>query len=286
AVLTDFGLAQVELDGEQLTNEGVMVGTPAYMAPEQAHAGLGTVGPRSDLFSLGIVLFQMLGGRRPFEGSPSQVLGQLSMMSVPRISALRTDIDPALDEIVATATARKQDDRFADATAFATALRGWLGAIAHDGIEKTMSNISTRKPSAKGRNWRFLVGLATLGSIAVLIPAAFLAVHFVKNRLSAGKDVASLTASSTTNSSAGQTMPAALNGFIDIRVRRPGAWNDNEKQLHERGVLPLRPRDLLWIDIELNRPAYMYVVWLDTEGTVTPLSPWVGNDWSQRPSQE
>src|SRR5262249_54937191 len=60
AVLTDFGLAQVELDGEQLTNEGVMVGTPAYMAPEQAHAGLGTVGPRSDLFSLGIVLFQML----------------------------------------------------------------------------------------------------------------------------------------------------------------------------------------------------------------------------------
>src|SRR5262249_13906776 len=60
AILTDFGLARSEQEGEHLTADGALVGTPAYMAPEQASPAAGVVGPWTDIYSLGVVLYQML----------------------------------------------------------------------------------------------------------------------------------------------------------------------------------------------------------------------------------
>jgi serine/threonine protein kinase len=66
AVLTDFGLARPESDTEHLTSDGVIVGTPAYMAPEQAAGESERIGPWTDLYSLGVVFYQMLTGRLPY----------------------------------------------------------------------------------------------------------------------------------------------------------------------------------------------------------------------------
>jgi serine/threonine protein kinase len=68
AALTDFGLARPEESGAGLTFEGVVLGTPEYMAPEQAVAQPDQVGPWTDLYAFGVILYQLLSGRLPFEG--------------------------------------------------------------------------------------------------------------------------------------------------------------------------------------------------------------------------
>src|SRR5439155_24752504 len=72
--LTDFGLARLHTDGEHLTFNGDVLGTPAYMAPEQALGEQQHVGPRSDLYSVGVILFQMLTGQLPFPGKTKSVV--------------------------------------------------------------------------------------------------------------------------------------------------------------------------------------------------------------------
>jgi serine/threonine protein kinase len=124
AVLTDFGLARPENDAEHLTSEGVIVGTPAYMAPEQAAAQHEKVGPWTDLYSLGVVLYRMLAGRLPFEGPPLQVLSKIMQEAPPLISSFRADLDPALEGILLQALAKEPKERYQSARAFAAALEG------------------------------------------------------------------------------------------------------------------------------------------------------------------
>jgi len=73
--VTDFGLAKQLTDGQSMTKSGMMIGTPAYMAPEQAAGVRGQVGPRSDVYSLGVILYHMLTGRPPFQAaSPAEMV--------------------------------------------------------------------------------------------------------------------------------------------------------------------------------------------------------------------
>ncbi len=76
--ITDFGLARDESGGPRLTKSGVAMGTPCYMAPEQARPRLGTAGPAADIYALGAILYEMLTGRPPFEGeTPSETIVQV-----------------------------------------------------------------------------------------------------------------------------------------------------------------------------------------------------------------
>ena len=77
ALLTDFGLARITESQETLTHDGAVMGTPAYMAPEQADRSFGEVGPASDQYSLGVTLYVLLCGVRPFSGPPSTVIYSL-----------------------------------------------------------------------------------------------------------------------------------------------------------------------------------------------------------------
>ncbi len=96
----DFGIAGLSGDPHKLTQTGVLLGTPGYVAPEQVQ-GAPTYDPRSDVFSVGCVLFECLVGRPAFEGqTPMAVLAKLMLHDPPRLSDLRPGIAPPLDALV------------------------------------------------------------------------------------------------------------------------------------------------------------------------------------------
>jgi hypothetical protein len=125
AVVTDFGLARPEAEAGQLTSEGVILGTPAYMAPEQAAGQSERIGPATDVYSLGVVLYQMLTGRPPFIGTVPAVLAQILRDEPPPPRAFRPDLDPALEAVLLRALRKDPAERYPDAQTFAKALDAW-----------------------------------------------------------------------------------------------------------------------------------------------------------------
>lgn len=113
AKLTDFGLAQVESD-VKLTTDGGLIGTPLYMSPEQATSR--PLGPRSDLFSLGAVLYAAAIGKSPFDDTTMfGVLKKVCEVNPPPPSRLRPDLPAWFDAVVLKLLAKAEDDRFQSA---------------------------------------------------------------------------------------------------------------------------------------------------------------------------
>jgi serine/threonine-protein kinase len=137
--VTDFGIAKAASDaagrrGEQLTSEGMVLGTPQYMSPEQA-AGEAVDG-RSDVYSLGIVLYQMLAGEPPFDGPTSaSILAKQLTAQPPPITKLRSDVPPALAAVLDRMLAKEPADRFQTAAAASQALVGVLPTAARDTVQ-------------------------------------------------------------------------------------------------------------------------------------------------------
>jgi hypothetical protein len=122
AVLTDFGLARPEADQAHLTSDGVVVGTPSYMAPEQAAGSSDRIGPWTDLYSVGVVLFEMLTGQLPFAGLPLAVLGKVMHEPPPPLASVRPYLDPRIDAILLKAMGKEPEGRFQSARQFNAAL--------------------------------------------------------------------------------------------------------------------------------------------------------------------
>lgn len=120
--VTDFGIARAT--GEStLTATGTILGTAQYVSPEQASGE--TPGPASDVYSLGILLFEMVTGAVPFTGdSPITVALRHVRDEVPAPSSIEPSVPGAIDDVVARATAKQPEQRFADGNAFAAALSG------------------------------------------------------------------------------------------------------------------------------------------------------------------
>ena len=123
-VLTDFGVAHVGgLD--TMTATGAVLGSPAYMSPEQARGD--EVGPSSDVFSLGVVLYQMCTGHLPFCGKdPLTMLSAILRGEFTRPGKLDPHVGPALEAIILRCLAHDPGARFANGAAVASALRGML----------------------------------------------------------------------------------------------------------------------------------------------------------------
>ncbi|MEZ6081313.1 MAG: serine/threonine-protein kinase [Pirellulaceae bacterium] len=128
-VVMDFGLALQDSmkDVEKLTRTGMIMGTPAYMSPEQIRDS-GRVGPSADIYSLGVILFELLTGRLPFTGSILTVYSQIVVEAPPRPSCIRSGIDPELEAICLKAMAKDPRERFESMAEFAESLNGFLFA--------------------------------------------------------------------------------------------------------------------------------------------------------------
>ena len=126
-VVMDFGLAkQVRQANAKLTQEGSMLGTPAYMPPEQVNGDLERMGPASDIYSLGVILYELLTGRLPFEGSMAAIFGKILYTEPPSPSAVVPGLNPALDLICRKAMAKSATDRYPSMKAFAADLTAFL----------------------------------------------------------------------------------------------------------------------------------------------------------------
>jgi serine/threonine protein kinase len=136
--LMDFGIAYRPDSGEVALPPGRILGTPAYVAPEQAQGGQTAVQPASDQYSLGVVLYELLCGQPPFCGPPSYVL----FHAIHREPSSPQTIDPSVPRHVASiclkALSKRPERRYSTCQKFADDLRGWL---------------SGEKPVAARKNW-------------------------------------------------------------------------------------------------------------------------------------
>jgi len=129
SVLADFGLAKgMATTGAALTQAGLVVGSAYYMSPEQA-AGEEVIDGRSDLYSLGCVLYEMITGEPPFVGKTVQsIMAKRFTEDAPRARTLRPAVPPELDAVIAHALARSPADRFQSAAGFMSALEKAIGS--------------------------------------------------------------------------------------------------------------------------------------------------------------
>jgi len=238
-IIIDFGMARIQhawkVDRE---SPGTVCGSFSYMSPEQARGEVDNVNDRSDIFSLGAVLYWLLVCEAPFKANNSdQALEQAKQCDFDRQALHDSNVSSRLKKICLRAMSPKQEDRHGSADELAADLESWLG----------------RSSVAR----RFAVGTALL-----LLVAAVAAWSVI------------------TNDSRPDIM-VPLTGTIDVLVWDPEDKTRSGLSLDDPGALPLKIGDQVRIVVELNRPAYVYVVWIDSQGEASPVYPWLPGQWTQ-----
>jgi len=179
-ILMDFGIAKMLEAKEQMTKTGAGIGTPAYMAPEQARAQP-NIGPPADIYSLGIVLYEMLTGRVPFQAdTPLAVMLQVVNDPLPSPREFSPDIPDVLQGVVLKATAKDATQRYQTAEAMVDSLKrslsGDAGATSISGTDERKTSIEdgvavgSSPPTKRKIGW--LIPVAVIGLLLVCILAA------------------------------------------------------------------------------------------------------------------
>lgn len=178
AYLADFGVAKMTLASAALTS-ATYVGTPAYMSPEQATAR-GDIGPRSDVYGLGVIIYEMLAGKPPYTAETPFGLSLAHLNDpIPQISPLRPDLGRAGDGVLRMALAKKPQDRYESAGRLARAIEQLLLGEVVDELAvmplEPMPTLLAPRPSLPpvGRAW--LLGSAGAAAIAMTMGLAALA---------------------------------------------------------------------------------------------------------------
>jgi hypothetical protein len=260
----DFGLARAA-DGEAgLTASGMAVGAPAYMAPEQAQGD--PADARADLFALGCVLYRACTGQAPFRGRDAgSVLRAVLSTEPPPPHAVAPEVPRALSDLIVRLLAKDPDDRPASAQVVAQALEaiGRGGTTADLLFGPTATAPELRRPR---RRWW---ALAAAAAVALVLLAAGVAWRL------------------RPPSPAVAPVPAApLHGWVDVLLWEEKNPRRQNLRLHDFGAMPIRPGDQFCVQAELNRPAYLCVLWIHPDGQVYPVYPWRPGDWEGRPARE
>jgi tRNA A-37 threonylcarbamoyl transferase component Bud32 len=214
----DFGLARVPEPGDVRSSARGMVGTPGYMPPEQVRGESAAVGPRSDVYALGVILFELVAYRLPFTGrSVADVLAQVLVAPLPSACELSPDLPPEFDELCRRAMAKDPADRFASARELAEALVPFLAPAAATlpaSAATPTVDYAIRKPLASVMRRRAGVAAALL----VVAVAGYLA--FVYSRTPAPRNPDGDPDGNGTRSDPNDQRPA----FDPAAERRAAEW--------------------------------------------------------------
>lgn len=286
ALLTDFGLALSEMNTERITSDGLIIGTPVYMPPEQAAGENSKLSTAADIYSLGAVLYEMLTGQAPFRAPLPELLRKIMLQTPLSPSELRPEIDPALTVIILKALAKVPAERYSAASAFADALREWLGSLT--------SGVASASPVASGTTWkrRRLLLASTLSICGgTLVALALLWVPRAEttssnaiaesgqsvSRTDAGMNFDQLLQQPPAKLSVTPTTPETLSGKLNITVSSsPDGRSITKTRVPatEPGALPVQTGELVRFEVQLNQPAYVYLLWVSPDGTTVPIYPW------------
>jgi serine/threonine-protein kinase len=177
--IVDFGIALMGAGKDaRLTRAGAIVGTPAFMAPEQAFGD--KLDARADLFSLGVVLYHLLAGRGPFEGTAFEIIQQTISSPVPPLASKNPllSISPELEQIVMRLLARHPEDRFPSAQAVIDALdalpgeRRWRSASNLTPLPEFTARGEPVPPGTRKKRTIWIAGAAAAGVLVVALALA------------------------------------------------------------------------------------------------------------------
>lgn len=141
-VIVDFGLARRVQHDKQLTQTGVGVGSPSYMSPEQVEGDPSKIGPTCDIYSLGIILYELLVGQVPFQGDLFAVISQIITSDPKPPSQLREDTPPKLDQICLKSIAKNAKNRHASMAELAVSLQALLRRSSEPKAEQPLAPLT------------------------------------------------------------------------------------------------------------------------------------------------
>ncbi|MBI5053076.1 MAG: protein kinase [Chloroflexi bacterium] len=202
--LSDFGLARIASAGESTLSQDTMLGTPNYISPEQAK-GVRDLDARTDIYSFGVLLYEMVVGRVPFSGdTPFAIIHDHIYTPLPLPSKVNPNVSEEVERVLLKALAKDRDDRFADASALVSAFRQAIpqpasasmmmnAAAAAVGVAATApvtsgatataaSTVQAAKPvdqKPKSKTWMWIVG--GVGALVVLAIIGVIAFNAIRN---------------------------------------------------------------------------------------------------------
>ena len=256
--LTDFGLARRVGENAGRTVEGAVLGTPAYMAPEQARGDQAAVGPHSDQFSLGVVLYELLTRRLPFEGPAHALLLQVLADDPPLPSRITPAVPRDLEAICLQAMAKEPGRRYAGATELADDLDRYLAG----------EPVRARRPGWRERAGRWLRRrrqvVFLIAGVAVAVGATLAAVWWTgafrpRPALPAAAPAGppSWTLNDTTRAGNLRSIALALNSYASVyyRLPPPAIRKDGSPLLSWRvAILPYLGKEDLYKEFHLDEP--------------------------------
>jgi len=166
AKIADFGIARVE--HSDITQVGMIMGTPAYMSPEQFRGE--AISPGTDIYSAGVILYQLLTSERPFDGGLATIMHKALSTEPPKPSDISRTAPRSVDDVVARAMAKQPERRFKDAKGFAQALRDALAVKQAEPVVRSMAARRVHGPSRRAAAPSYAYPVA--GALLVMLAAA------------------------------------------------------------------------------------------------------------------
>ncbi|MEM7032080.1 MAG: protein kinase [Chloroflexota bacterium] len=173
--LADFGLARMVQAGESTLSQDMMVGTPQYISPEQAQ-GMQELDVQTDIYSLGIVLFEMMTGQVPYQGdTPFAVVHDHIYKPLPLPHKVNPNIDPQLEKVILKALAKDPTDRYPNVETLWQSLEAALSPLANQSIKSPSEKAQLQnKPTGNNRKWVGVAGGIVLTLCVLLLIAGLL----------------------------------------------------------------------------------------------------------------
>ena len=268
--ILDFGLAKTFLEGDSgmtISVEGEIAGTPAYMAPEQARGNIEELDTRTDVYSLGIILYRLLTGNSPHEltGSRYEIIKRIAENEVLPPSEFSKDIDPQLERLLLRALARDPDDRYLSAGDMADDIESFLCG------ELVIDEVITKNKSVSIVFHKLMFRKHYIKPIAVFVFVAMLTIAILffvitgerRKRIEAEELVSQLKTTLSANSDKEITQ---IQKTPDT-VTSPPVKVDNEPDVHDQGkILAEEPSSLEPVPLDTEKNSAIVNQWAISDG--------------------